>query len=59
MAVTNHDQSAEIKSFAAFHNLGHAVDENDLVLQVQFVWINSHAIPLFFLPTSNRQDSLE
>jgi hypothetical protein len=51
MAVTDHHQCAEVKSFSALHHLCYPVDEDDLVFQVQFIWINSHAIPLFFLPT--------
>lgn len=49
MSVSDYDQGAEVKTFAAFHHLGHTVDEDHLVFQAQLISINSHAVPRFFL----------
>jgi hypothetical protein len=39
--VTDNDERAEAEVFAALDDLGHAVDGNDCVLQLQLRWIDT------------------
>src|SRR6478672_982875 len=43
LSVTHHDERAEIEALTAFDDFGDTVDEHDLILEAQFVWIDSHA----------------
>src|SRR5206468_4238329 len=46
VAVADHDHRAEAEAAAALHDLGDAVDLDDLLFQVELGWIDSsHGVP--------------
>ena len=42
LLIPNNHQGGKIEPLAAFDNLGHTINENNLVLEIQFVRINLH-----------------
>ena len=56
LSITHDNQRAEIESLSTFHDFRHPVDKDNLILQAQFIWIDSHAFLLFPSPIRrNRQ----
>src|SRR5262245_24138307 len=49
LSVTDHDQSTEVEPLPAFDDFRDPVDEHHFILEVQLIWIDSHAIPLLSL----------
>src|SRR5438552_15231725 len=61
LLIPNNHQGGKIKPLAAFDDLGHTINENNLVLEIQFVRINLHtelARPEGRMIISGRRDSL-
>src|SRR5262249_18399931 len=49
LSITDDNQRAEVEPLATLYNLRHSVDKDNLVLQAQFIWINSHLSSLLYV----------
>src|SRR5207248_1264242 len=58
LLIPNNNQGGKIKPLAAFDDLGHTINKNNLVLEIQFVRINLHTELARPIITSGRRDSL-
>src|SRR5207253_9381290 len=61
LLIPHNDQGGKIEPLAHFDNLRHTINENNLILEIQFVGINLHtelARPEGLMINSGRRDSL-